>query len=237
VNSEKSLSIDASLAYIQETFGVVVQTPSLYLQALTHSSALSSIRRPRQDEHYERLEFLGDAALDLAIGHLLLDFFPRASEGELSKMRAALVCTASLAEVAHDIGLPQHIRRGKGDMVFDHSFRDSILADVIEAIIGALYVDHGFTVTLTSIRHVWGNRIASVTPLDPKTDLQELLHTQGFPPPQYFLVESTGPKHAPVYLSTVQVQGIERGRGEGPSKKKSQQEAAKVALEFYKRSS
>jgi ribonuclease III len=196
-------------------------------RALTHRS----LQNRGEREHYERLEFLGDAVLDLAVAHLLLEEHPSATEGELSKMRAALVNTASLAEIAREIQLGRHIRLSRGELSSGGSERPSILADVFEAILGALYREAGFEATLASVRKLFSKRVKTVFPSDPKTELQEMLHALGKPPPKYVLEGVEGPDHAPSFLSSVHVDGEIIGKGNGSSKKNSQQHAASEALE------
>ena len=195
--------------------------------ALTHRSV------PLKDERndYERLEFLGDAVLDLAVAHLLLDAHGVAREGELSKMRAALVNTASLAEIARRLQFGPYIRLSRGELAHGGADRPSILADVFEAVIGAIYRDAGFPAALEVVRRLLGELIVSVTPRDPKTELQEALHTVGKSPPSYLLECVEGPEHAPTFVSIVEVDGQIAGRGRGNTKKASQQAAAAEALE------
>jgi ribonuclease-3 len=195
-------------------------------RALTHRSALGG--KDRVD--YERLEFLGDAVLDLSVAHLLCDCHPDAREGELSKMRAALVNTQALAQVAQELGVGPFIRLGRGEMASGGHERPSILADVMEAIIGAMYWDAGYEATFAVINGVFGERLNKVTPSDPKTELQELLHASGSEPPEYLLELVEGPEHAPTFVTVVIVDAEVVGRGKGNTKKASQQEGAAQAL-------
>lgn len=180
---------------------------------------------------YERLEFLGDAVLDLAMAHLLLEAHPGASEGELSKMRAALVNSATLAEIAREINIGPLIKLSRGEMVSGGSERVSILADVMEAVMGAVYREAGFETALHSIRNLFGFRIVEVSPSDPKTELQELMHALGRETPKYVLELMEGPEHSPQFVSVVEVGGELLGRGRGSTKKLSQQQAAAEALQ------
>lgn len=197
-------------------------------RALTHRSmhaALGDIG------DYERLEFLGDAVLDLAMAHLLLEAHPGASEGELSKMRAALVNTTTLAEIAREINIGPLIKLSRGELASGGAERVSILADVMEAVIGAVYREAGFETALHSIRNLFGFRIVEVSPSDPKTELQELMHAQGRETPKYLLELMEGPEHSPLFVSVVEVGGEIVGRGRGSTKKISQQQAAAEALQ------
>jgi ribonuclease-3 len=179
---------------------------------------------------YERLEFLGDAVLDLAMAHLLLEAHSSASEGELSKMRAALVNTTTLAAIAREINIGPLIKLSRGELASGGAERNSILADVMEAVIGAVYREAGFETALNSIRNLFGFRIVEVSPSDPKTELQEFLHALGRETPKYLLELMEGPEHSPQFVSVVEIDGEIVGRGRGNTKKLSQQKAAAEAL-------
>ncbi len=198
----------------------------LLSRALTHRSALGL--QDRTD--YERLEFLGDAVLDLAVAHLLSDRHPEAREGELSKMRAALVNTQALAEIAQQLDLGPFIRLGRGEHSSGGAERPSILADVTEAVVGAMYRDSSYDISLEKIEKIFGDSVEKVTPHDPKTELQEALHLAGSEPPSYLLEMVEGPEHAPTFVTIVMVDGEIAGRGRGTTKKSSQQDAAGIAL-------
>ena len=211
---------------IEEQFAVKFSNKDLLQHALTHRSALSM-----KDRHdYERLEFLGDAVLDLSVAHLLSDRHPEAREGDLSKMRAALVNTQALAEIGKRIGLSAFIKLGRGEYSSGGAERPSILADVMEAIIGAIYRDSGFEVSMKMIEKLFGDELDKVTPFDPKTELQEALHVAGSEPPSYLLEMVEGPEHSPTFVTVVMVDNEVAGRGKGPTKKASQQAAAAEAL-------
>ncbi len=196
-------------------------------RSLTHRSIHA---RTNSKNDYERLEFLGDAVLDLAVAHLLLDIYPDAREGELSKMRAALVNTQSLAEAARGLGLGPYIRLSRGELISGGAERASTLADVFEALMGAIYREAGFEVALQCVQRLFGEKLQNVTPTDPKTELQEALHAQGSEPPEYLLEVVEGPEHSPTFVSVVKVDGQIVGRGRGTTKKASQQAAAAEAL-------
>ena len=220
------------LLQLQARLGYQFTDPSWLDRALTHRSAPSF----GSHKDYERLEFLGDAVLDLAVAHLLSDTYAEAPEGDLSKMRATLVNTNSLADLARSIQLGPVIRMGRGEAANGGSDRSSILADVFEALIGAIYRDTGYVPAFECVRRLFGERISSVVPRDPKTELQEILHAIGQEAPTYLLECVEGPEHAPVFVSVVQIRGETRGRGRGTTKKASQQAAAAEAIEFLKRS-
>lgn len=211
---------------LQGDIGYTFQSTDLLTYALTHCSATSG-ERP----DYERLEFLGDAVLDLAIADLLLQRHPHAREGELSKMRAALVNTQSLAEIAKELELGDCIILSRAERAQRGHERASILADVLEALIGAIYRESSFEKAKHVVGMLFGDRIIHVEPRDPKTELQEALHQLEKEAPEYLLEYTEGPEHAPRFISIVQVEGKILGRGEGGTKKASQQEAARIALE------
>lgn len=191
--------------------------------ALTHRSV-------HGNTDYERLEFLGDAVFDLAVADLLLHKHQNAHEGELSKMRAALVNKSSLAEVARRLDLGKFIKLSRSELASGAHERPSILADVVEAVIGAVYTEAGFTAVYTCIGRLLGETVATVTPRDPKTELQEVMHASNGLPPVYKLECVEGPEHSPVFISVVEINGEIVGRGRGTTKKASQQAAAEQAL-------
>ena len=215
-----------SFSELEDRLGHSFKDKSLLELALTHRSV------PGHGEKldYERLEYLGDAVLDLGVADLLLLAHPEAREGELSKMRAALVNAQSLAEIAREIELGPFIKLSRGELANGGSDRTSILADVLEALIGAIYRDSGFDSALKCLQRLFEVRVGQVVPRDPKTELQEALHAAGLDVPVYLLECVEGPEHAPTFVSVVQVKGRAMGRGRGSTKKASQQAAAAEAL-------
>lgn len=211
---------------LEGVLGISFKDKELLARALTHRSAVGIQERA----DYERLEFLGDAVLDLSVAHLLSDRHPEAREGELSKMRAALVNTQALAKIASSLDINPFIRLGRGEFSSGGAERPSILADVTEAIIGAYYRDQGYDAALKLIQTLFGNDIDKVTPFDPKTELQEQLHIAGSEPPTYLLEMVEGPEHAPTFVTIVEVDGQVAGRGRAGTKKSAQQLAATEAL-------
>jgi ribonuclease-3 len=140
------------------------------------------------------------------------------------------VSSPALAEVGRSIELSHHILVGKSQLEEGGSFREALVADVFEAILGAIFVEAGFDIALQVIRKLFATRLVSVSPRDPKTELQEQLHLLKRGAPEYFLEETKGSGHKPLFVSLVKIDGQEYGRGEGSSKKSSQQEAAEKAL-------
>lgn len=195
-------------------------------QALTHRSAYAGDARC----DYERLEYIGDAVFDLAVAHLLLDRHEHATEGELSKMRAALVKASYLAATARRLSLGRFIKLSRSELANGANERASILADVMEALAGAIYLDSGFEVARGCIARLLGDDVLTVVPRDPKTELQELQHASGGMPPVYRIECTEGPEHSPVFVSVVEINGRVVGRGRGSTKKGSQQAAAEEAL-------
>lgn len=204
-----------AVAMVERHFGYTFKDQELLGVALTHRS----IRSREEQGDYERLEFLGDAVLDLAIAILLLKHHPSASEGALSKMRAALVSTRGLAELGREIKLGDYIRLSRGERLTGGTERPSILADVVEALIGAVFSESGFEQALAFVGCFFGARLENVSPYDPKTELQELLQARYKLFPKYELQSVEGPEHDAVFVSVVRVSGRIIGRGNGRSKK------------------
>lgn len=214
------------LSALQQSLGYFFKNLEWLERALTHRSVQP--QGVRAD--YERLEFLGDAVLDLAVAQLLLDIHKDSREGDLSKMRAALVNAASLAEVARAMDLGRFIRMSRGEVAGGGAERPSLLADVLEAILGAIHRDSGYSEAFECVKRLMGSDLHTVTPRDPKTELQEALHARGEPTPEYLLDCVEGPEHAPIFVSVVKIFGETAGRGSGATKKASQQAAAAEAL-------
>ena len=218
--------VSAEMHNVETKIGYRFKNPSLLSTAFTHRSALG--QNTRVD--YERLEFLGDAVLDLVVAQLLCDNHMKAQEGELSKMRAALVNTQTLANFAKELGFSSYVKLGRGESSNGGANRPSILADVVEATVGAVFSDGGYASAFNVVKNMFGNSIKQVVPSDPKTELQEILHATGSESPQYLLKCVEGPEHSPNFVTVVLVDGEVVGFGNGATKKASQQEAAAFAL-------
>ncbi len=198
----------------------------LLATALTHPSAVIG-----GDAHYERLEFLGDAVLDLAIADLLMRRFPNAKEGALSKERASIVNGRTLALKAQEIRLGRKLRLGKGEEKSGGRGKTSILAAAFEALIGAIYVDGGLAPAQRVVEKLFADDIGGPTvERDYKTELQEMAHRRFRAQPVYELVAARGPDHAKRFTTRIRIAGRELGVGEGGSKKQSEQAAARAAL-------
>jgi ribonuclease-3 len=213
---------------VERRIGYQFRDRNLIRRAFTHRSA----QRGVSGGDYERLEFLGDAVFDLAIAHLLVHQYEGATEGALSKMRAALVRAQGLAAIAREIGLGSFIIASRNELANGVTGRDSILADVLEALIGATYLDGGFEAAFVVISVLFKEAVLNVSPRDPKTELQELLHasSRGASQPVYKIESTEGPEHAPIFVVTVEIDGDVCGRGRGSSKKSAEQAAAEEAL-------
>jgi ribonuclease-3 len=198
----------------------------LLTTALTHPSAANP-----GEPHYERLEFLGDAVLDLAIADLLMRRFPEAKEGGLSKDRASIVNGRTLANKAVEIGLAARLRLGKGEEKSGGRAKTSILAASFEAIIGAIYWDGGLAPAQSVVERLFADDIGGdAVERDYKTELQEISYRKFRTQPVYELVAARGPDHAKRFTTRIQIGGRELGVGEGASKKQSEQAAAREAL-------
>jgi ribonuclease-3 len=187
--------------------------------------------------HNETLEFLGDAVLDLAISDLLMRRFPGRSEGDLSRMRASLVNSAVLADKAKELDLGRLLRMGKGEEHSGGRKKESILAGAFEAIIGGIYWDGGYEAARRVVESYFASDIrkGKLGLQDYKTRLQEISQMFFRAPPTYRLVAETGPDHEKRFVTEISVGGKNLGRGQGKSKKQSEQEAAKEALEHLQR--
>jgi len=215
---------------IEERVGYDFRDPELLETALTHRS-LSSTRDSRNNE---KLEFLGDAVLELAISDLLMKHSPQHHEGELSKLRASLVNARVLAEKATALGLGEAIKLGKGEEKSGGRLKESILAAAFEALIGAIFLDRGFITARRILARQFAIDIRSRSPSaveDCKTRLQEITQRLFKTTPTYTLVMETGPDHAKNFVSQISVGPRTFGRGEGRSKKSAEQAAAMEALE------
>ncbi len=208
-----------------QALGVDVHPPLLE-RALTHRSyAYEHGGLPTN----ERLEFLGDSVLGLVVTDALFRRRPEMPEGQLAKLRAAVVNARALAGVGRALGVGPHLRLGRGELATGGQDKDSILADTVEALIGAVYIDHGLAVASALVHRLFDPLIAEATELgaglDWKTSLQELSATRGLGVPEYVVTES-GPDHAKTFRAQVRLGGADHGEGTGSSKKQAEQQAA-----------
>lgn len=183
----------------------------------------------------ERLEFLGDAILDVIVSDILLESFPSANEGQLSKMRAAVVNEKTLALVARSIGLQECLRLGKGELQTGGSQKPSILSSAFEALIAAIYLDGGFQAVYPVVRHLFAPLFAEERDLlafyDHKTQLQEIVQARWKVTPTYHLLGTNGPDHAKTFEVEVRMNGKGLATASGSSKKEAEQNAAKAAIQ------
>jgi ribonuclease-3 len=210
---------------------------ALFIQALTHKSHFNEQGRQGPGDN-EKLEFLGDAVLDLVLSEYLMELFPQDDEGSLSKKRASLVNESLLSNLALNLGISQKILLGKGEIASGGAEKPRLLASAFEAILGAIYLDAGFSQARQVIREFFSTVIAEMDPSndfsnDFKTRFQEIVQAEKKPTPQYEVTNETGPSHSPVFEVSVLVQGEVWGQATGKNKKQAEQEAAKVALAHW----
>lgn len=218
---------ESSGTKLERILGYTFEREELLETALTHPSAAVG-----SDVHYERLEFLGDAVLDLAIADLLMRKFPTAKEGPLSKQRASIVNARTLALKAQAIELNEMMRLGKGEEKSGGREKVSILAAVFEAVIGAIYTDGGLVPAQQVVERLFENDIGGpAAERDYKTELQEVAYRHFRTQPVYELVATDGPDHAKRFTTRIRIAGRDLGVAEGGSKKQSEQAAARLALD------
>lgn len=211
--------------WLETTLGVAPGDPELYARAFTHSS--------REEDDYERLEFLGDRVLGLTIARWIYDRFPREPEGKLSWRLNVLVSRVVCAEVAREIGVPAHLRLGKQARDDGAADSDNVLGDVVEALIGAVYLDHGLDAAQAFIRARWEGRLDDQprAPQHPKSALQEWAAANRRKPPVYQVTGRSGPQHNPVFTVTVAIPNAGEASAEGASKQEAETLAAQALLE------
>jgi ribonuclease III len=214
---------------VEKAIGYVFKDRALLTTALTHSSARIAAQ-PRSD--YERLEFLGDRVLGLAIAEMVSSAFPDASEGDLARKFNRLVRGGTCALVAGRIGLGAQLVLSESEAVHGGRAKETILADAMEAILGAVFLEGGFDAARSVVRKLWGGLLEGLpdVAVDPKSALQEWAQGKGLPLPQYKEKARKGPDHAPKFISQVTVTGFDPTQGEGPSKRSAEQAAATAFL-------
>ncbi|APF24184.1 ribonuclease III [Clostridium butyricum] len=220
-----------TLKEIEENLGVCFNNPTLLKTALTHSSFANQFK---DAEYNERLEFLGDAVLQLCITEYLFNNFKSKSEGELTKTRSLIVCENSLYEIARKLHLGEYIRMSKGEELTGGRERISIQADAVEAVIAAVYLDKGIGFVrdfiLLHFEEIIKKAINNEIILDFKTKLQEFLQKDGEVSIHYELIKHEGPPHRRKFFTNVVIENNIMGEGCGYSKKEAEQNAAKQAL-------
>ena len=215
--------------WVERSFGHVFATPALCQTALTHRSAAA--------DHNERLEFLGDSILNCSVARLLYDAHPLADEGDLSRLRASLVSGESLAQIAAELGLGEFLRLGPGELKTGGFRRASILADALEGMLGAIFLDAGYEAAAAAVARIMAPKLSALpaagTLKDPKTRLQELMQARGVALPVYTLTAVGGDPHAQTFtvMCEVPVFGV-GARAEGGSRRRAEQLAAAKVIDL-----
>ncbi|MDR3038758.1 MAG: ribonuclease III [Candidatus Adiutrix sp.] len=210
--------------------------PGLLAAALTHRSA-GPARKNGGETDNQRLEYLGDAVLDLVISDVLFRHEPRLAEGEMSRIRAGLVCEARLAEVARSLGLGEALILGPGEAQSGGRDKASVLADAVEALLGAVYLDGGLEAAMAEARRLWQPYLARPDTwadilADYKTRLQEETQKRALGTPDYELIDAQGPAHARLFTMAISLRGERLAAAEAGNKKEAAQAAARAALEI-----
>ena len=216
---------------LQERLDYHFRDGLLLKEALTHASFSNENGLGYCNE---RLEFLGDAVLELGVSEMLFEKYPEASEGELSARRASLVCEDALNEWAVRVGIPAILMLGRGLSRSGGRRQPSLCADAAEAVFGAVLIDGGYGAARSIIEKYLEDRedFRKDIPRNPKADLQELMGKRGLGKPEYLLTGQTGPPHAPVFRVIVKQLGEAPGMGEGRTVKEAERKAAEIALKF-----
>jgi len=212
-------------SWLEGLIGRAPHDRAAFEQALTHGSA--------KPVNYERIEFLGDRVLGLLIGEWVFDRFADEPEGKLSRRYNALVSGETCAEIARAAGVPAHLILGKQARDDGAADSDNVLGDVMEALIGALYLEGGLEEARTLVRRLWGDRVDTQTsaPRHPKSALQEWAAANRRKPPEYALTDRSGPQHALRFTVSVSIKGAGEASATGASKQEAETAAAKALLE------
>jgi ribonuclease-3 len=212
--------------WVEETLGHAPKDPALFCRAVTHSSH-------SDHDDYERLEYLGDRVLGLSVAAWLFELFPAEPEGKLSRRLNALVAGETCAEVGRELGVPDHMRLGKQARDDGACDSDNVVGDVVEALIGALFLERGFEAAAAFVRKAWGQRVNThdKAPKHPKSALQEWAAANNRKPPAYQLTDRSGPHHAPKFVVEVEIRGIGSASAEGDSKQEAETAAAAKLME------
>lgn len=236
VNGTLPIAIRKKFDELQERLGIPFTNRALLYNAFTHSSYVNEHRRKKFTDN-ERLEFLGDAVLELGVSRYLYSTEPTMTEGELTKLRAAIVCEPSLVKFSNELGFGNYILLGKGEEQTGGRMRPALLADVFEAFIGALYIDQGMEAVIPFLEKVVFPKIsvgAFSHVMDYKSRLQEIVQQNNNGQLQYEIIEEKGPAHAKKFVTVVRLGGHDLGTGLGKSKKEAEQEAARHAIQELK---
>jgi ribonuclease-3 len=224
-------SADVDLPALAGKLGHEFARPELAVEALTHRGSLD--RRPDLKAAFpygnERLEFLGDRVLSLAMADFLLRRFPNEREGQLARRHASLVSARTLAEIANEIGLAEHVIGARRSS----AATPTILSDMMEALLAAIFLDAGFEVAAGAVERLWGERLGSHNPAPrpPKTQLQEWAQARGLALPRYRQVAREGSEHEPLFVVEVRVGDLPVAEGRGPTKREAESVAASALLD------
>ncbi len=222
--------LEEKIVELEKKIGYQFRDKFLLRQALTHSSYANE-QKINKSGDYERLEFLGDAVLELISSDYIYRNHPEMSEGNMTKLRSSIVCEPALAFCAREIGVEQYILLGKGEEATGGRNRDSIISDVMEAIIGAIYLDSGIDETRAYIHRVILSDLESKQLFyDAKTILQEEIQKEGKGTLHYNLIREEGPEHDKTFVVDALLNDVKVGSGTGHSKKAAEQKAAYEAL-------
>jgi len=226
------------LAELERSLGITIEKPHVFVAAMTHSSFANENALPIS-AHYERLEFLGDAVLELVVSERLLEAFPDRREGDLSKCRSALVNEKVLSSLGQRLSLGDHLRFGRGEARERGSKKASILADAVESLCAALFLSNGLEAVRAFVDLHLGKEILETAERvghdDSKSQLQEYTQKLYKAVPQYKVVKEEGPDHRKMFLTEVWIQEKKWGKASGRSKKESEQNAARITLEKLQR--
>jgi ribonuclease-3 len=221
-----------NIEHLEKKLNILFNNKDFLLEALTHSSY---INQHKENNHNERLEFLGDSVLQICISEYLYKNYPDKSEGELTRLRSLIVCENSLYEISISLELGKYLRMSKGEELTGGRDRISILADSVEAVIAAIYLDKGIEKAkkfiMSNFKDIIERAINNQIILDYKTRLQEVIQQNGETLITYNLLKFEGPPHRRKFYTEVIIDNTVRGEGSGFSKKESEQNAAKDALE------
>ncbi|WP_422123541.1 ribonuclease III [Planococcus sp. X10-3] len=225
-------SVIKAFGELQQELDVSFQNPVLLYQAFTHSSYVNEHRRKKFTDN-ERLEFLGDAVLELSVSHYLYMKYPDMSEGELTKLRATIVCEPSLVLFANELNFGKYILLGKGEELTGGRTRPALLADVFESFVGALYLDQGLEPVVSFLEVILFPKVeigAFSHVMDYKSQLQEIVQQKNSGILSYEIIDEKGPAHSRIFVTRVTLADRELGIGNGRSKKEAEQQAAQLAI-------
>ena len=228
--------VRGSFEQLQNDLNVSFNNKNLLYQAFTHSSYVNEHRRKLFTDN-ERLEFLGDAVLELSVSKFLFEKYPHMSEGELTKLRASIVCEPSLVIFANELDSGRYVLLGKGEELTGGRERPALLADVFESFVGALYLDQGLDTVVAFLEKVVFPKVelgAFSHVMDFKSQLQEMVQQSGNGVLHYEIVDEKGPAHNRTFVSRVLLNEQEFGVGRGKSKKEAEQQAAQSAMQMLK---